>query len=149
MKPIHLKVANQFVGQFHRHNKQVLNHKFSIGVFEGSELMGVAIVGRPIARRLDDGMTLEVLRTCTKPGAPKGTNSKLYGHCKKIVQVMGYKRLITYTLKSESGMSLKAVGAIPGAELKGSKGWSNNVRKRDFQEIYGKDKVRWELLPLS
>lgn len=146
MRPVELKIANQFISQFHRHNKKVTGHKFSIGIFDGDELMGVAIVGRPVARMADDGLTLEVLRSCTKPGAPKGTNSKLYGHCKKIAQVMAYRRLITYTLTEESGSSLKAVGAVISGSVDASVGWSRQGRRRENQAIYKQEKIRWDLL---
>ena len=72
----------------------------------------MAIAGRPVARRLDDGKTLEVLRVCTD-GTPNA-NSFLYGRVKRIAQLMGYEKIITYTLEEESGASLRAVGAGRG-----------------------------------
>lgn len=65
IKHIELKEANEFVGLHHRHHKPVVGHRFSIGCFSGSKLVGVAIVGRPIARRIDQHSTVEVLRCCT------------------------------------------------------------------------------------
>lgn len=65
LTPINLKTANAFVQQYHRHHKPTRGHKFSIGVSENGALVGVAICGRPVARRLDDGYTLEVNRLCT------------------------------------------------------------------------------------
>lgn len=62
--PISLKKANAFVAAHHRHHKPVVGHKFSIGCVQGEHLMGVAIVGRPVSRYLDDGTTLEVNRLC-------------------------------------------------------------------------------------
>ncbi|WP_371721843.1 XF1762 family protein [Neglectibacter sp. X4] len=59
--PMTLKEANAFVEQKHRHHGPVVGHKFSIGLSNGEEIVGVAIVGRPVARHLDDGWTLEVL----------------------------------------------------------------------------------------
>lgn len=64
--PITLKEANAFVEQHHRHHKPVVGHKFSIGLSDGDRIVGVAIVGRPVSRYLDDGWTLEVNRL----GAP-------------------------------------------------------------------------------
>lgn len=40
-------------------------HKYSIGVAKDEMLVGVAIVGRPVARLLDDDHTLEVVRVAT------------------------------------------------------------------------------------
>lgn len=64
--PISLAEANAFVEQHHRHHKPVVGHKFSIGLSNGEKIVGVAIVGRPVARHLDDGWTLEVNRLCTE-----------------------------------------------------------------------------------
>ena len=64
--PISLREANEFVINFHRHSKKTRGHKYSIGASDGENLVGVAIVGRPIARKLDDGFTAEVLRVCVK-----------------------------------------------------------------------------------
>lgn len=63
--PMTLKEANAYVEQYHRHHKPVVGHKFSIGCSDGEKIVGVAIVGRPVARHLDDGWTLEVNRLCT------------------------------------------------------------------------------------
>lgn len=63
--PMTLKEANAYVEQNHRHHGPVVGHKFSIGCSDGEKIVGVAIVGRPVARHLDDGWTLEVNRLCT------------------------------------------------------------------------------------
>ena len=76
-----------------------------------SDLVGVAIVGRPIARMNNDRFTVEILRVCVKPNSPKGCNSKLFSRCRRIAQTMGYKKIITYTLLTESQSSLKAINA--------------------------------------
>ena len=70
-------------------------HKFSVGVAnEDDVLVGVAMVGRPVARHYDDGLTLEVNRTCTD--GTRNANSMLYGAAWKASSALGYKRLITY-----------------------------------------------------
>lgn len=107
--PVTLDVANQWVESLHRHHRKVVGHKFSLGVQdEAGCLHGVAIVGRPVARFLDDGWTLEVTRVCTDgtPNAP----SALYGAARRATFALGYRKLITYTLKSEKGGSLRAAG---------------------------------------
>ncbi len=63
--PVSLKEANAYVEQHHRHHKPVVGHKFSIGCTDGENIVGVAIVGRPVSRYLDDGWTLEVNRLAT------------------------------------------------------------------------------------
>jgi len=139
-----LKRANLFVDNYHRHNKHTVGHKFSLGLMNGTELVGVAIAGRPVARNLDDGKTLEILRVCVKPGAPKGANSMLYARCKRIGQCMGYKKVITYTLETESQSSLKAVGARITGKTKPQE-WHRKNRPRETQKIYKQVKLRWEL----
>jgi len=64
-RPISLAAANVFVAQHHRHHKPVRGHKFSIAAHLEGELVGVAIVGRPVSRVRDDGLTLELTRLCT------------------------------------------------------------------------------------
>lgn len=106
--PITLKEANAFVEQHHRHHGPVVGHKFSIGCASDSGIVGVAIVGRPVSRYLDDGWTLEVTRLCTN--GERNACSMLYAAAWRAARAMGYKRLVTYILDSERGNSLKAAG---------------------------------------
>lgn len=106
--PITLAEANTFVERYHRHHKPVVGHKFSIGATDGENIVGVAIVGRPVSRYLDDGLTLEVTRCCTD--GTKNACSILYGATWRAARAMGYKKVVTYILESENGASLKASG---------------------------------------
>ena len=143
--PISLREANEFVENFHRHNKPTQGGKFAIGACFGGELVGVAIVGRPVARMLDDGTTAEVTRVCVVDHAPKNSCSFLYGRCWRIWQQMGRQRMITYTLQEESGSSLRGAGwKIVGKTEATNSGWDRDNRKRDWQPIYGQLKFRWE-----
>ena len=143
--PVTTREANEFVANFHRHNKPTNGGKFSIGAIYGDELVGVAIVGRPVARMLDDGLTVEVTRVCVVDHAPKNTCSFLYGRCWRIWQQMGGKRMITYTLQEESGSSLRGAGwKIVGEVKPTERGWDRDNRKRNWQPIYGQMKFRWE-----
>ena len=101
LTPINLKTANAFVQQYHRHHKPTRGHKFSIGVSDNGALVGVAICGRPVARRLDDGYTLEVNRLCTN-GTPNAC-SILYAAAYRAARAMGYNRVVTYILDTENG----------------------------------------------
>ena len=145
--PMSLSEANQFVANFHRHNKPVQGAKFAIGASDGKTLIGVAIVGRPVSRHLDDGSTAEVTRCCVLTDAPKGACSFLYSRSWRVWAAMGGERLMTYTLQSESGASLrgagwKVVGQSPGfAE---GKGWTNRPG-REWQTVVGQAKFRWEI----
>lgn len=141
--PITLKEAHEFVESFHRHNKPSRGGKYAIAASDGEELVGVAVVGRPVARMLDDGVTAEVTRLCVNDTAPKNTCSFLYGRCWRIWQQMGGKRMVTYTLQSESGASLRGAGWKLTGETKPSDGWMNRPG-REWQPIYGQAKFRWE-----
>ena len=125
LTPITLKVANEFVAAYHRHHKPTPGHKFSVAVGDGERLRGVAIIGRPVARRSDDGWTLEVNRCCTDGAA--NACSMLYGAAWRAAKAMGYRRVITYTLPDEGGASLRAAGW----RLVGERGGGNwNVPSR-------------------
>lgn len=139
--PLTLRQANDFVAKFHRHNKPVCGYKFAIGAMQDDILCGVAIVGRPIARLLDNGLTAEITRVCTD--GTKNANSFLYGACRKVCHTMGYKRIITYTLKTESGASLRAVGTVKTEIRSGD--WHRTNRPRKTQAVSLQDKIRWEV----
>lgn len=126
--PINLAKANAYVAKFHRHHKPTTGHKFSVAVAdEIGTVRGVAIVGRPVARHLDDGWTLEVNRCCTD-GVPNGC-SILYGAAWRAAKAMGYRRVITYTLPTEGGASLRGAGWICLGE-RGGGNWHRKSRPR-------------------
>lgn len=140
LKPVSLREANEFVAAHHRHHGKTTGHKFSIGVLENGILVGVAICGRPVARGADDRWTLEVNRLCTS-----GTNnacSILYAASARAAKAMGYKKIITYILDSETGSSLKASGWTLDGYVKG-RSWSCESRPRkDNAPICNKQ--RWK-----
>ena len=140
--PITIAKANAFVISFHRHNRPTVGGKWAIGLEHDEELVGVAIVGRPIARLEDQKFVAEVLRTCTNDKAPKGAVSKLYSTCWRIWQLMGGKKIITYTLLSESGASLRGAGwTVIGQVQPGT--WDRKNRSREWQPIFGQQKLKW------
>ena len=106
--PVSLRDANAFVAAHHRHHKPVAGHKFSIGCETEGQLAGVVIAGRPVSRYLDDGHTLEVTRLCTT-GA-RNACSMLYSAAARAAKAMGYRKIITYTLDTEDGASIRAAG---------------------------------------
>ena len=150
--PLTLREANAFVLSYHRHNGPTARcgGKFALGVEEGTKLLGVAIVGNPLSATYMDDYTAEVLRTCTSPDAPLGAVSMLYAACWRAWRAMGGRRLITYTLKSESGASLRGAGWKILGETKAmtedERVWRKNDKlKRQWQPIYGQQKLRWEI----
>lgn len=138
--PITIEEANEFVKRFHRHHKPPVGYKFAIGVANG-ELVGVAIIGRPIARMNDDGWTLEVTRTCTD--GTKNANSMLYGAAWRVARALGYRRMITYSLPSESGMSLRGAGMKLIGKTQDHQSWSSKGRPR--LDLHPEIKNRWEV----
>lgn len=127
--PITFKAARQFVAENHRHNRPPVGHKFSVGLENDSgALVGVAMAGRPIARHFDDGLTLEVNRTCTM--GERNANSMLYAAVRRAAWGMGFKRIITYTQANESGASLRAAGFVRVKLLPARGSWADSSVKR-------------------
>jgi|SRR6187455_589391 len=145
--PITFRRACAFVTEIHRHNKAPRGHKFSIGLQSDGVLVGVVMVGRPIARALDDGRTAEVNRTCTD-GTPNA-NSMLYGAAWRACKAMGYRRCVTYTQADESGASLRAAGWVKVADLPARGSWAESsvVLKglRDQEGNGWQARQRWEI----
>ena len=107
--PCDFDEANAFIARHHRHHQPLKYHKFSLAVAdEAGVIRAVCMVNRPTARLLDDGMTLEVTRLASD-GCPNAC-SCLYGAAWRAAKALGYGRLITYILESESGTTLKASG---------------------------------------
>lgn len=141
--PVTHKDANEFVRRLHRHSRPTLGAIFCVGVADNT-LRGVAICGRPVARRLDDGATLEILRVATD-GASNAC-SMLYGACRRAARALGYSRVLTYTLPEEGGASLKAAGFKFDGDAGGSHAMWHNRPGRSAQPV-GDDLVggkwRW------
>lgn len=142
--PINFNEANAFVARHHRHHKPCIGHKFSIAVADSENVVGVAIIGRPVARKLDDGWTLEVNRVCTD--GTKNACSMLYSAAWRVAKALGFTRLITYTLPEEGGASLRGAGWT----LIGKRGGGNwNVPSRpriDTDNLLRGQKLLWEQL---
>ena len=140
LTPISLREANAFVERNHRHHKGVTGHKFSIGCTRDGELVGVAIMGRPVSRYLDDGLTLEVNRLCTT-GAENAC-SMLYGAAARAARAMGYQKIITYPLDTEPGTSLRAAGWQCAGPAGGER-WTG--KRRPAADLYPpQKKLRYE-----
>ena len=152
--PCSLRQANDFVEAYHRHNLRTARDggKFAIAAASGDSVVGIAIVGNPLSATLMDGLTAEVLRVCILPDAPKNSNSLLYGACRRIWFAMGGRKLITYTLTTETGASLRGAGWTMAATIKGHDpatwGKSDNLF-RVTQAIHGQPKHRWEVISES
>ena len=145
--PITFRQAEAFVLEHHRHHGPARGCRFVLGVAtEEGALVGVAMVGRPVARAYDDGLTLEVNRTCTD--GTKNANSCLYGAAWRVARELGYTRLITYTQAEETGGSLRGAGWSVVAERPARGSWAESSVKlahlRDRIGSGGVQRTLWE-----
>lgn len=137
--PVPFTEAKAFIEVWHRHLKPPRSHKFSLGAADhDGVLVAVAVVGRPVARGLDDGRTLEVTRLASD-GTPNAC-SMLYAASWRATRALAYRRLVTYTRADETGASLRAVGWQPVAALPPREGWHPPRRPR----AEGVSRTRWE-----
>ena len=142
--PVDFADACEFVAMWHRHLKPPAGYKFAVGVAVDATLIGVAIVGRPSARYLQDGRTLEVTRTATD--GTHNANSMLYGASWRATKALGYTRLITYTRRDdESGVSLRAAGFRVIAERPARPGWTCPSRPRVDHGADNVARFLWEV----
>jgi len=139
--PISLKDANAFVAEHHRHHKPVRGHRFAIAAYSRDDMVGVVIVGRPVSRCVDATKYCEVTRLCTN--GHRNACSFLYAAARRAAASLGYARLLTYTLPSEGGASLKAAGFDLVATTRGGS-WDTPARRRIDQAPIT-PKHRWEI----
>ncbi len=139
LTPITLKEAMRFVADHHRHHGAPQGGLFAIGLSQDDEMIGVAIVGRPVARMLDNGWTAEITRLCVLEGYHNAC-SQLYSACWRAARAMGYKRLLTYILESELGSSLTASN-FKEIGLAGGGTWNRQGRPRVDTHPIGQKKL--------
>ena len=138
--PITQREAFAFVERMHRHHKPPRGSIIQLAVAKAGEVVGVAIVGRPVARGLQDGWTAEVNRLATD--GSRNACSMLYGAAWRAVRALGYRRLVTYTLPEEGGASLRGAGFTLIGQVGGGS-WSRESRPRvDLHPL--QVKFRWE-----
>lgn len=139
VRPVPFGQAAAFCAVYHRHLKPPVGHVFSLGVFVGRRMVGVAIVGRPVARLLDDGRTLEITRVAAD--GTRNACSALLGACRREARRRSITRLVTYTLPSESGVSLRAAG-FRADGMAGGGSWDRAARPRSADQPVER-KLRW------
>lgn len=140
LRPISVRQASAFVAAHHRHHDAPQGAKFALAAWHHERLVGVAMVGRPVSRRLDNGTTAEVIRVATD--GTRNACSFLYAAAKRAAQAMGYLKVLTYTLEEEGGASLRAVGWNRVGEAGGGS-WSVPTRPR-IDHHPTQQKIRWE-----
>lgn len=138
--PVTLREAHAFVARVHRHHRPARGGLFAVGAAEEDDVVAVAVIGRPVSRNLADGFTAEITRLASN-GA-RNACSMLYGAAWRAARALGYRRLVTYTLDTEGGESLRGAGfRLLGAAGGGT--WSRKGRPRvDLHPTQGK--LRWE-----
>lgn len=141
--PCSFRDARDLVTAHHRHHGPPVGHKFSIGLAQGDELVGAVIVGRPVARGLDDGFTLEVTRSVVADGVRNGT-SMLYAAAWRAAKALGYRRLVTYTQAGETGASMRAAGWQIVAQRRPRPGWDMPSRRRIPRGTENVARTLWE-----
>jgi len=134
LEPIDLKTAKAFVLDHHRHNRPPVSWRWGYGIHNGPDLVGVVMVGRPVARMIDGTTTVEVNRLCLAHDSIEGellwnAASQAYAEAAREAKRRGFEKIITYTLETESGTSLRAAGWTPEARTKGGT-WNRPSRAR-------------------
>lgn len=140
VEPMTLRAARQYVDANHRHHRAPQGGLFAVGARLGADIVGCAIVGKPVARMLNDGHTVEITRLCTD--GTRNACSFLYRVCVRVAHSMGYRRVLTYTLATEDGASLRGAGFKHTGTTK-AQGWSRPSRQRSDTHPT-QQKLRWE-----
>jgi L-amino acid N-acyltransferase YncA len=139
--PISISDACVYVSRQHRHHPAPQGGLFAVACASDGIVCGVAIVGRPVARKAQDGWTAEVTRLATD-GA-RNACSMLYRAAWRACRALGYRRLVTFTLATEPGTSLVAAGFREVGRT-GGKSWSVPTRPRVDRHPL-QERIRWEL----
>ena len=142
--PLTLDEANTLVSHWHRHHRPLAHAKFCIGAaLPDGRICGAAIVGRPVARLFDDGVSLEVNRLVTD--GTKNACSMLYGAVARAAKALGYSKVWTYTRVDEPGTSLRAAGWRLDDPAVRARSWDMPGRPRtDKTEIVQRKRWLWE-----
>lgn len=139
---ISIREASRFVLHHHRHLRPPQGALFAIACEHDGQLVGVAIVGRPVGRGLQDGRTVEITRLCTDGTA--NAPSFLLSRCRRAAAALGYQRVITYTIPAEGGASLRAAG-FEQTELLPARSWAaSSVAICRSDRSTPRPRARWE-----
>lgn len=145
LQPVTFRAAAAFVRRFHAHCGAPAGWRFGSAVWNGRTMLGVVMVGRPVARGFNDRDMVEVNRLCIRRDVPASLRwnacSKLYGWAAAEAERRGYTRIITYTHDDEPGVSLRAAGWQQEAQIRG-RSWNTRCRARTDRAA-PVDKVRW------
>ena len=149
IRPCELRDAAAFIREHHRHHRPPQGHRFSLKLVDEERIVGVVVVGRPVAKAYDPSETVEITRLCTD--GTRNACSRLIGAAKRAARALGYQRMISYTLTDEPGCSWAAAGMEQTGTVEG-KPWTGGYGTPD---LFGRkqrknahpltDKRRWEI----
>lgn len=143
LAPCTIKTANAVVLCWHRHSTPISQKVLAaVRCVYGDETVGVAILGLPVSRVLDDGLAVEIRRVCVRDGAPKNACSMLYGAACRTAAAMGYVDAYTYTTEDEDGTSVRAAGFVEDG-YRTAANWDTPSRRRDAEHHDETGRVRW------
>jgi hypothetical protein len=142
LAPCTIKVANAVVASWHRHSTPISQKVIAaVRAMHGDETIGVAILGYPVSRVLDDGLNVEIRRVCVRDEAPRNACSMLYGALCRAAGALGFVAAYTYTTEDEDAASVKAAGFIRDGQ-RAAANWDPS-RRRDAEHHDEADRVRW------
>ena len=147
LQPISLREARQYIAENHRHSRAPQGWLFGVAAVDGGRIAGVGVAGRPVARMLQDGFTVEITRVCTD--GSRNVCSLLYGALCRAAKALGYRCVITYTLATEPGSSVLASG-FTRSGMVAADVWDRPARPRRTIDLFGEPitpvgaKQRWE-----
>jgi len=144
-----LSAAAKFVAKHHRPHDPTQGGIVAIGLWEGEQLVGVSVIGRPVSRELQRQGVVEVTRNCVLPDLKpsgqhaSGAASMLYSRARRLASDLGFAKIVTYTLPDEKGASLKGDGWQCDLELVGGGEATRPSRKRAAASWPTTKKKRW------
>jgi hypothetical protein len=146
---VSLREADRFIAKHHRHHSPSQGGIVALGLWEGTKLVGVSVLGRPVSRMLQEQGIVECVRSCVLPdleGVGDHANcaaSVLAARLRRVAQSLGFARMVTYTLPTESGSSLDGAGWQDDLSLAGGGEWDSPGRSRDAANYPTVRKRRW------
>ncbi|MBG95089.1 MAG: hypothetical protein CL793_07540 [Chloroflexi bacterium] len=141
-----LESVKQFVRENHRHAPAPpAGWRWGYTIWAGDFMLGVAMVGRPAARRIDGTKVIDVSRVCVSRRASaevaENACSMVYARAARDGAKAGFERVITYTIAGEPAAGCRAAG-MEVEHRSRSGNWNRAGRRRNSRNST-RPKVRW------
>jgi len=140
--PITITEARRHVEAHHSHHHAPLGGLFAAAVAQGDRMVCVAVVSRPVARKLGGRAIAEVTRLASD--GTRHAASMCLAAATRAALALGYRRVISYTLAGESGTSYRAAGWHITGRTHNPDGWATREGRVTVQNGL---KFRWETGP--